>query len=108
MARKNKTDEVIKEFVYDTFSHDKTVERYTDDTIKIGLWESEKEMIKKHFKVSDSILDLGCGTGRTTFGLHQMGYKNVIGVDLIPSWWKMRLRTIGHSDLIFPLKWEMQ
>ncbi len=85
MARKNKTDEVIKEFVYDTFSHDKTVERYTDDTIKIGLWESEKEMIKKHFKVSDSILDLGCGTGRTTFGLHQMGYKNVIGVDLIPS-----------------------
>ena len=44
------------------------------------LWKPEKYLFKKYFKLYDNILDLGCGTGRTTKYLHDKGFK-VIGVD---------------------------
>lgn len=46
-----------------------------------GLWAKERELVLRHFETGSSILDLGCGTGRTTMPLTEMGYR-VIGVDL--------------------------
>lgn len=60
------------------------VESYTDFTKEVGLWESEKYVFEKYLKQSDQILDLGCGTGRTTFPLYQLGYKKIAGLDLTP------------------------
>lgn len=49
---------------------------------KVGLWESEKKLIKKYFtNKNKSILDMGCGSGRTTFGLEQLEYQNIVAVD---------------------------
>jgi ubiquinone/menaquinone biosynthesis C-methylase UbiE len=58
------------------------VDRYVQDVKKIGLWNSEKEIFTKFIHKDDSILDLGCGAGRTTFNLYIMGYTNIEGIDL--------------------------
>ena len=48
-----------------------------------GLWPSEEVVIKRYFPYGARVLDLGCGTGRTTIPLFQIGYK-VVGVDITP------------------------
>jgi SAM-dependent methyltransferase len=49
----------------------------------VGLFPAEEKMIDKYFRAGSSILDVGCGAGRTTIPLAQKGYQ-VVGVDLIP------------------------
>ncbi|MBN3534854.1 class I SAM-dependent methyltransferase [Mycoplasma procyoni] len=67
--------------------HDlKTIIKYSLATLKIGLWKSETFFIKKYLKNKETkILDLGCGSGRTTFGMYQLGYKNIAACDISSS-----------------------
>lgn len=52
--------------------------RSTDD----GLYEVERRAIESHFtRRGATVLDLGCGTGRTTGVLGRMGF-DVVGVDV--------------------------
>lgn len=65
------------------YESDKGFDIYSRAVEEIGLWKSEKIIIEKYCKNFNSeILDLGCGCGRTTFGLYKIGYKNIIGLDL--------------------------
>lgn len=72
------TIETTKKY-YET---DKNIAHYGEAIEKVGLWESEKIMFEKHIDKSDRILDLGCGTGRTTINLFRIGYTNILGFDL--------------------------
>ena len=66
----------------EAFSSDRAVELYADYWVSVGLFVQEKNVIRKYFvKEGARVLDIGCGTGRTTYPLHKMGF-NVIGIDI--------------------------
>lgn len=69
---------VIKEF------STKHVQEVYKGTTREGLWNSEEKLFKKYFKKGSSVLDIGCGSGRTTFPLVKLGYK-VTAIDLTPA-----------------------
>ena len=73
-----------KEFVIDSFSGKEVQEKYRRSVFDIGLWESEKIIFGRYLNETSKILDIGCGAGRTTFGLHKLGYKNIVAVDFTP------------------------
>lgn len=63
------------------FEAETVVEQYANAATQLGLWLSEEKLFTKLFAPSDSILELGCGAGRIAMGLHELGYRNVLGTD---------------------------
>lgn len=76
---------VDRGFLLESFSHPAAVRTYSLAVAGIGLWRSERIFFGKHLPREGRILDLGCGAGRTTFGLHAMRYPHLLGVDLSPA-----------------------
>jgi len=70
------------------------VENYAKFT---GLKKVETYLLKKYFKKGQIVLDIGCGTGRTTIELHQRAIK-VIGMDYS---WAMCLSTKNNFADLF-------
>ena len=73
-------------------SYEGAVENYRRATVQLGLWASEEYVLTKYFRKEDRILDLGCGTGRTTFGLFERGYHRIEGIDVTPDMIREALR----------------
>ncbi len=70
------------EYTKKIYEEDSMISYYQNLTKEIKLLQSEKEILKKYFLKGFNILDIGCGTGRTTIGLKEMGYDNLKGIDI--------------------------
>jgi len=73
--------EYLKKIKSQEYEDKDIVNLYKVDSEQIGLWNSEKKIYQKYIQKKDQIIDIGCGTGRTTFNLYDLGYKNIIGLD---------------------------
>lgn len=61
------------------FSTDDEVSHY-EQLIETGLFEAERTLIDRYYTPGESVLDVGCGVGRTTVKLDELGFE-VLGVD---------------------------
>jgi len=77
-------DTNLKKLVLEEFAGKNAQLLYTQKA-KEGLWISENHFVKKYItKKNAKILDIGCGTGRTTIPLFKMGFK-ITGIDFVPA-----------------------
>ena len=83
------------QFALEAYSHPGAVRGYSAAVKRIGLWRCEEDFFGRVLPVDGRILDLGCGAGRTTFGLHGKGYSNIVGADLSPV---MILQARRHAE----------
>jgi SAM-dependent methyltransferase len=51
--------------------------------VRAGLWPCEEKMIRTYFQ-GGRVLDIGCGVGRVSLPLAEMGFE-VVGVDISPA-----------------------
>ena len=63
------------------FSMESVLEHYAAATIDLGLWLSEEKVLPRVFQPQDTLLEVGCGTGRLSLGLWELGFRGVLGTD---------------------------
>jgi ubiquinone/menaquinone biosynthesis C-methylase UbiE len=88
--------EQLQKGVIREFSGRAAVQKYTREASS-GLWGSERALISSFFPKGCSVLDVGCGTGRTTTPLLKMGYR-VVGVDITPRFVQIAKRLNPVAD----------
>jgi SAM-dependent methyltransferase len=75
-------DKITSATVRDSFNDSTVVWHYTRAAHQLGLWASERFLIEQWFPDRTApLLELGCGAGRVSFGLWDLGYHDLIAVD---------------------------
>jgi SAM-dependent methyltransferase len=76
------TKKISKETVHADFNDPIAVVHYARAAHFLGLWESERTLIARFFPDQTApLLEAGCGAGRGTVGLWEMGYHNLAAFD---------------------------
>ncbi len=64
------------------FNHLTAVMHYTRAAHRLGLWNSERLLIEEYFSDQAApLIEAGCGAGRATLGLWDLGYRNLTAFD---------------------------
>lgn len=76
------TQKISRETVRADFNDLLAVVHYTRAAHELGLWASERLLIEKYFPdQSAPLLEAGCGAGRVTIGLWELGYRKLTAFD---------------------------
>ena len=67
------------------FSHPETVMEYARAAVRVGLWESEREVIGRYVPEWARVLELGCGAGRVAANLAKAGWRDITATDFAPA-----------------------
>jgi SAM-dependent methyltransferase len=68
--------------VRDDFNDPIAVVHYARAAHSLGLWKSERQLIERFFPDREArLLEAGCGAGRVTMGLWELGHRNLIAFD---------------------------
>lgn len=77
-----KTTQISSDTVRDDFNDPVAVVHYARAAHNLGLWKSEKLLIERFFTdKSARLLEAGCGAGRVTLGLWDLGYRHLTAFD---------------------------
>lgn len=71
----------LERLVRRQYEHDAIVGCYIDNARHLGLWESEKVVTAQFLDPLKPVLDIGCGAGRVTFGMYELGFYDITGLD---------------------------
>lgn len=75
-------EKISSDTVRADFNDVNTVVHYARAAHFLGLWKSERLLIARHFPdLAAPLLEAGCGAGRVTIGLHDMGYSSLWAFD---------------------------
>lgn len=77
-----KVTKISGETVRADFNALESVVHYSRAAERLGLWASERKLIEQHFPDrSAPLLEAGCGTGRVTLALAELGYTKITAFD---------------------------
>lgn len=74
-------DAELTRLARDSFSTEYAL-RLMEAKVEKGLWDYEKRTIATFFKQRGTVLCVGCGCGRESIGLSELGY-DVTGIDVV-------------------------
>jgi ubiquinone/menaquinone biosynthesis C-methylase UbiE len=76
------TKKITAQTVRADFNDLAAVVHYTKAAHALGLWASEHTLIQRFFPdLQSPLLEAGCGAGRVTLGLWQIGYRHITAFD---------------------------
>lgn len=86
------------------FGQEAVVQHYADAAIDMGLWRSEEQVFTRVFKPEQTLLEVGCGAGRISFGLWELGYRRILATDLSRAMIARARRLAAKLDYAVPLR----
>ena len=96
---------INRDHVLSYYAQNSVLEHYEEATAKVGLWKSEEIIISKNIPdLSSRILELGCGCGRISFGLLQLGYEKIHASDFSAAMVKGAKKIASKMNFRIPLE----
>lgn len=83
MVKKDPVKPLSSKQVRADFNDLRAVVHYTRAAHQLGLWASEQKVFEQYLpkRKTARILEAGCGAGRVTLGLHELGYRRIHAFD---------------------------